>query len=42
MMAPLFAEAGIASIRFDVIGCGESETDHIEFTLQTAIEDAYL
>lgn len=40
LMAPILAEAGIASIRFDVIGCGESETDYMEFTLQTAIDDA--
>jgi len=40
LMAPLLAEAGIASIRFDVIGCGESATDYMEFTLQANIDDA--
>ncbi len=40
LMAPKLAEAGIASIRFDVIGCGESRTDYMEFTLQTDIDDA--
>lgn len=40
LMAPKLAEAGIASIRFDVIGCGESTTDYMEFTLQTDIDDA--
>ena len=40
LMAPKLAEAGIASIRFDVIGCGDSTLDYMDFTLQTAIDDA--
>jgi len=42
LMAPMLAEAGIASIRFDVVGCGDSATDYMEFTLQTNIDDAIL
>jgi dienelactone hydrolase len=39
MMAPWLAQAGIASIRYDSIGTGESLVDHKEFTLAKAVED---
>ena len=38
--APEMAKAGIASIRFDYIGNGDSEEDYIDFTYDEAISDA--
>lgn len=40
LLAPKLAEAGIASLRFDYIGNGDSATDYIEFTHEKGIEDA--
>ena len=38
--APEMAKAGIATIRFDYIGNGDSEEDYIDFTYDKAISDA--
>lgn len=38
--APELAKAGIASIRFDYIGNGDSKEDYIDFTYDKAIDDA--
>lgn len=38
--APEMAKAGIATIRFDYIGNGDSEEDYIDFTYDKGIEDA--
>jgi hypothetical protein len=40
LMAPAFAEAGIASIRIDFIGTGESQVDYIKYNYTTAVSDA--
>ncbi len=40
LLAPKLAEAGIASLRFDYIGNGDSETDYIHFTHETGVLDA--
>ena len=40
LMAPAFAEMGIASLRFDYIGNGDSTTDYLEFTHEKGVEDA--
>ena len=40
LLAPKMAENGIASLRFDYIGNGESTTDYIEFTHEKGVEDA--
>lgn len=40
LLAAKLAEAGIASLRFDYIGNGDSETDYIEFTHEKGVEDA--
>jgi dienelactone hydrolase len=40
LFAPILANEGIASIRFDFIGLGESTTDHIQFDLNTGVSDA--
>jgi len=37
--APALAEAGIASIRFDFIGNGESNADYIDYNFTTALSD---
>ena len=38
--APEMARAGIATIRFDYIGNGDSKGDYIDFTYDKGIEDA--
>ena len=38
--APEMAKAGIATIRFDYIGNGDSEEDYIDFTYDKALSDA--
>ncbi|MBQ7850681.1 MAG: alpha/beta fold hydrolase [Clostridia bacterium] len=38
--APEMAKAGIATIRFDYIGNGDSASDYIDFTYDKAVEDA--
>lgn len=38
--APEMAKAGIATIRFDYIGNGDSTSDYIDFTYDKAVEDA--
>lgn len=40
LLAPKLAEAGIASLRFDYIGNGDSATDYIEFTHEKGVQDA--
>lgn len=40
LFAPMLAAQGIASIRFDVMGCGESTADYAQYTFKTAQEDA--
>lgn len=40
LLAPKLAEAGIASLRFDYIGNGDSETDYLNFTHETGVADA--
>lgn len=40
MIAPALAEYGIATLRIDSIGCGDSEVDYIEYNFTTASEDA--
>ena len=40
LMAPKFAENGIASLRIDYIGNGDSQTDYLEFTHEKGVEDA--
>ena len=42
LLAPKLAEAGIASLRFDYIGNGDSETDYLEFTHEKGVADALL
>ena len=42
ILAPLLAEKGIATIRYDYKGCGDSEEDYIDFTFDDAIEEAML
>lgn len=39
MYAPKLAESGIASIRFDFIGTGDSKVDYAEYNFSTAISD---
>lgn len=39
MLAPKLAEAGIASIRFDFVGNGESKGDYVNYTLTSGMED---
>jgi len=38
--APIMATAGIATIRFDYIGNGDSTSDYIDFTYDKGVEDA--
>lgn len=38
--APEMAKAGIATIRFDYIGNGDSTSDYIDFTYDKGVEDA--
>ena len=38
--APLLASCGIASLRIDLIGCGESKVDYQYYNYTTATEDA--
>ena len=38
--APEMAKAGIATIRFDYIGNGDSTSDYIDFTYDKAVADA--
>ncbi len=40
--APEMAKAGIATIRFDYIGNGDSTSDYIDFTFDKAVSDAML
>ena len=40
LLAPRFAEHGIASLRFDYIGNGDSQTDYLHFTHERGVEDA--
>ena len=40
LLAPKLAEAGIATLRFDYIGNGDSATDYIEFTHEKGVQDA--
>jgi fermentation-respiration switch protein FrsA (DUF1100 family) len=40
LAAPELAKAGIASIRIDFMGCGDSAVDHADFTLDTGVRDA--
>lgn len=40
LLAPRLAQAGIASLRFDYIGNGDSTTDYIEFTHEKGVQDA--
>lgn len=40
MIAPALAEYGIATLRIDSIGCGDSKVDYIEYNFTTASEDA--
>lgn len=40
--APEMAKAGIATIRFDYIGNGDSTSDYIDFTFDKAVADAML
>lgn len=39
MLAPMLAEAGIASARFDFVGSGDSAEDYINYTLTSGMED---
>lgn len=39
MYAPKLAESGIASIRFDFIGTGDSKVDYSEYNFTTAVND---
>ena len=39
-MASTLAQRGIASIRFDLPGCGESPVDFSEYSISAAVEDA--
>ncbi len=39
LAAPALAEAGIASIRFDFIGNGESTADYIDYNFTSAVDD---
>ena len=41
MLAPYMAENGIASIRIDFAGSGESKADYVEYTWQSGASDAY-
>lgn len=38
--APEFAKTGIASIRIDFLGCGESTVDHVNFTIDVGVIEA--
>jgi fermentation-respiration switch protein FrsA (DUF1100 family) len=40
LAAPELAKAGIASIRIDFMGCGDSTVDHAGFTLDTGVREA--
>lgn len=40
LMAPALAKAGIASLRFDFIGTGESKVDYIDFSFTSGVRDA--
>lgn len=42
ILAPLLAKNGIATIRYDYKGCGDSQQDYIDFTFPDAIEEAML
>lgn len=42
LLAPLLAEKGIATIRYDYKGCGDSEEGFIDFTFPDSIEEAML
>ncbi|HDP77640.1 MAG TPA: alpha/beta fold hydrolase, partial [Mesotoga infera] len=39
LAAPALAEAGIASVRFDFIGNGESTADYIDYNFTSAVDD---
>ncbi len=39
MLAPMLAEAGIASVRFDFVGNGDSKEDYVNYTLTSGMED---
>lgn len=39
MLAPLLAEAGIASARFDFAGSGDSKVDYVEYTPSSGMQD---
>jgi uncharacterized protein len=41
MLAPYMAENGIASIRIDFAGSGDSKADYVEYTWQSGASDAY-
>lgn len=40
MLAPYMAERGIASIRFDFAGSGDSKADYVEYTWTSGVSDA--
>lgn len=40
LLAPELAKAGIASIRIDFVGNGESQADYIDYNYTTAVSDA--
>ena len=42
MLAPKLAEAGIASIRFDFVGNGDSTSDYRNYTLTSGMKDGLL